>query len=215
MFVAEGGLAATKEDQGSRSSSRAGQPAEQDDQGHGSRARPGLKQPIGPTILNWRPEMGPRTPTARIRQPPAAAPGMAYCLPFIRPPKIAIHPAQVLVGFGKTAVDGLLGADRSSPMGGARAAGIRYADRPTARESLPSVPTCCARRAHQARRPKRSRRAWEGHGSPVKMETGPDCSSLGDSGITSCEHATRLPSWPLPDPATDRSRTARAPTDLF
>jgi DNA polymerase len=54
---------------------------------------------------------------------------MTYCLPFIQT-QIAIIQPRVLVALGKTAVDGLLGADRFKSMGAARGAWHAYADTP-------------------------------------------------------------------------------------
>jgi DNA polymerase len=81
-------------------------------------------------ILNWRPAMGPRNPDGSQtgNRPPTAA-EMAYCLPFIKA-QIAIVRPRVLVALGKTAVDGLLGADRFKSMGAARGAWHSYADTP-------------------------------------------------------------------------------------
>lgn len=76
-------------------------------------------------ILNWRPEM-PRNPDGSQtgNRPPTAA-EMSYCLPFIRAQIDVIQP-RVLVALGKTAVDGLLGADRFKSMGAARGAWHTY-----------------------------------------------------------------------------------------
>lgn len=80
-------------------------------------------------ILNWRPEM-PRNPDgSQTGNRPPSAEEMAYCLPFIRA-QIAIIQPRVLVALGKTAVDGLLGADRFKSMGAARGAWHAYADTP-------------------------------------------------------------------------------------
>lgn len=80
-------------------------------------------------ILNWRPEM-PRNPDGSQtgNRPPTAA-EMSYCLPFIRA-QIAIVQPRVLVALGKTAVDGLLGADRFKSMGAARGDWHEYAGTP-------------------------------------------------------------------------------------
>lgn len=88
-------------------------------------------------ILNWRPEM-PRNPDGSQtgNRPPSAA-EMAYCLPFIRA-QIAIIQPKVLVALGKTAVDGLLGADRFKSMGAARGAWHTYADTPLRASYHPS-----------------------------------------------------------------------------
>ncbi len=81
-------------------------------------------------ILNWRPDMGPRNPDgSQTGNRPPTAEEMAYCLPFIRA-QIAIIQPKVLVALGKTAVDGLLGADRFKSMGAARGAWHAYADTP-------------------------------------------------------------------------------------
>jgi uracil-DNA glycosylase len=88
-------------------------------------------------ILNWRPEM-PRNPDGSQtgNRPPTAA-EMAYCLPFIRA-QIAIVRPRVLVALGKTAVDGLLGADRFKTMGAARGSWHQYADTPLRASYHPS-----------------------------------------------------------------------------
>ena len=88
-------------------------------------------------ILNWRPGM-PRNPdgTQTGNRPPTAA-EMAYCLPFIRA-QIGIVQPRVLVALGKTAVDGLLGADRFKSMGAARGAWHTYADTPLRASYHPS-----------------------------------------------------------------------------
>ncbi|HEX2861588.1 MAG TPA: uracil-DNA glycosylase [Lacunisphaera sp.] len=81
-------------------------------------------------ILNWRPEMGVRNPDgSQTGNRPPTAEEMAYCLPFIRA-QIAIVQPKVLVALGKTAVDGLLGADRFKSMGAARGTWHAYADTP-------------------------------------------------------------------------------------
>jgi DNA polymerase len=81
-------------------------------------------------ILNWRPDMGPRNADgSQTGNRPPTAEEMAYCLPFIRA-QIAIIQPKVLVALGKTAVDGLLGADRFKSMGAARGSWHAYADTP-------------------------------------------------------------------------------------
>lgn len=76
-------------------------------------------------ILNWRPEM-PRNPDgSQTGNRPPTAEEMAYCLPFIRA-QIEVVAPRVLVALGKTAVDGLLGADRFKTMGAARGAWHEY-----------------------------------------------------------------------------------------
>jgi len=60
---------------------------------------------------------------------PPTAEEMNYCLPFIRA-QIAIIKPKVIVALGKTAVDGLLGAERFKSMGAARGAWHAYADTP-------------------------------------------------------------------------------------
>jgi uracil-DNA glycosylase family 4 len=88
-------------------------------------------------ILNWRPEM-PRNPDgSQTGNRPPTAPEMAYCLPFIRA-QIAIIQPRVLVALGKTAVDGLLGADRFKTMGAARGSWHSYADTPLRASYHPS-----------------------------------------------------------------------------
>ena len=80
-------------------------------------------------ILNWRPGM-PRNPDgSQTGNRPPSAEEMSYCLPFIRA-QIALIQPRVLVALGKTAVDGLLGADRFKSMGAARGAWHAYADTP-------------------------------------------------------------------------------------
>ena len=69
-------------------------------------------------------------------RPPTVA-EMAYCLPFIRA-QIAIIQPQVLVALGKTAVDGLLGADRFKSMGAARGTWHTYVDTPLRASYHPS-----------------------------------------------------------------------------
>lgn len=89
-------------------------------------------------ILNWRPEMGARNPDgSQTGNRPPTAQEMAYCLPFIRA-QIAIIRPQVLVALGKTAVDGLLGADRFKSMGAARGTWHSYADTPLRASYHPS-----------------------------------------------------------------------------
>jgi DNA polymerase len=89
-------------------------------------------------ILNWRPEMGARNPDgSQTGNRPPTASEMAYCLPFIRA-QIAIIRPKVLVALGKTAVDGLLGADRFKSMGAARGAWHNYADTPLRASYHPS-----------------------------------------------------------------------------
>jgi DNA polymerase len=81
-------------------------------------------------ILNWRPEMGARNADgSQTGNRPPTAEEMNYCLPFIRA-QIAIIQPKVLVALGKTAVDGLLGADRFKSMGAARGTWHAYADTP-------------------------------------------------------------------------------------
>lgn len=88
-------------------------------------------------ILNWRPEM-PRNPDgSQTGNRPPTAEEMAYCLPFIRA-QIAIIQPRVLVALGKTAVDGLLGADRFKTMGAARGSWHSYADTPLRASYHPS-----------------------------------------------------------------------------
>ena len=88
-------------------------------------------------ILNWRPEM-PRNPDgSQTGNRPPTAQEMAYCLPFIRA-QIAIIQPRVLVALGKTAVDGLLGADRFKTMGAARGSWHSYADTPLRASYHPS-----------------------------------------------------------------------------
>lgn len=89
-------------------------------------------------ILNWRPEMGARNPDgSQTGNRPPTAQEMAYCLPFIRA-QIAIIRPRVLVALGKTAVDGLLGADRFKSMGAARGGWHSYADTPLRASYHPS-----------------------------------------------------------------------------
>ncbi len=81
-------------------------------------------------ILNWRPDMGARNADgSQTGNRPPTAEEMAYCLPFIRAQITVIQP-KVLVALGKTAVDGLLGADRFKSMGAARGTWHAYADTP-------------------------------------------------------------------------------------
>ena len=89
-------------------------------------------------ILNWRPEMGGRNPDGSQtgNRPPTVA-EMAYCLPFIRA-QIGIIQPRVLVALGKTAVDGLLGADRFKSMGAARGSWHDYAGTPLRASYHPS-----------------------------------------------------------------------------
>jgi DNA polymerase len=89
-------------------------------------------------ILNWRPEMGARNPDgSQTGNRPPTAQEMAYCLPFIRA-QIAIIRPKVLVALGKTAVDGLLGAERFKSMGAARGTWHSYADTPLRASYHPS-----------------------------------------------------------------------------
>lgn len=89
-------------------------------------------------ILNWRPEMGARNPDgSQTGNRPPTAQEMAYCLPFIRA-QIAIIRPKVLVALGKTAVDGLLGADAFKSMGAARGTWHSYADTPLRASYHPS-----------------------------------------------------------------------------
>lgn len=88
-------------------------------------------------ILNWRPEM-PRNPDgSQTGNRPPTAQEMAYCLPFIRA-QIAIVQPRVIVALGKTAVDGLLGADRFKSMGAARGSWHTYAETPLRASYHPS-----------------------------------------------------------------------------
>jgi DNA polymerase len=81
-------------------------------------------------ILNWRPEMGTRSADGfQTGNRPPTQEEMAYCLPFIRAQIEVIQP-RVLVALGKTAVDGLLGAERFKTMGAARGAWHTYNDIP-------------------------------------------------------------------------------------
>jgi DNA polymerase len=80
-------------------------------------------------ILNWRPEMPRNADGSQTGNRPPTAEEMAYCLPFIRA-QIAVIRPRVLVALGKTAVDGLLGADRFKSMGMARGSWHAYADTP-------------------------------------------------------------------------------------
>jgi len=76
-------------------------------------------------ILNWRPEM-PRNPDgSQTGNRPPTTDEMNYCLPFIRAQIDLVQP-KVLVALGKTAVDGLLGAERFKTMGAARGAWHDY-----------------------------------------------------------------------------------------
>lgn len=80
-------------------------------------------------ILNWRPSM-PRNPDgSQTGNRPPTLDEMGYCLPFIRA-QIEVVAPRVLVALGKTAVDGLLGADRFKTMGAARGAWHDYAGIP-------------------------------------------------------------------------------------
>jgi uracil-DNA glycosylase family 4 len=89
-------------------------------------------------ILNWRPEMGIRNPDgSQTGNRPPTAQEMEYCLPFIRA-QIAIIQPKVIVALGKTAVDGLLGADRFKSMGAARGSWHTYADTPLRASYHPS-----------------------------------------------------------------------------
>lgn len=81
-------------------------------------------------ILNWRPEMGLRsTDGFQTGNRPPTQDEMAYCLPFIRAQIDIVRP-KVLVALGKTAVDGLLGADRFKTMGAARGTWHTYEGMP-------------------------------------------------------------------------------------
>ncbi len=89
-------------------------------------------------ILNWRPAMGERGSDGfQTGNRPPTAEEMAYCLPFIRA-QIAIIQPKVLVALGKTAVDGLLGAERFKSMGAARGAWHEYAGTPLRASYHPS-----------------------------------------------------------------------------
>ena len=89
-------------------------------------------------ILNWRPEMGTRNADgSQTGNRPPTAEEMAYCLPFIRA-QIGIIQPRVLVALGKTAVDGLLGADRFKSMGAARGNWHDYASTPLRASYHPS-----------------------------------------------------------------------------
>lgn len=80
-------------------------------------------------ILNWRPEMPRNSDGSQTGNRAPNAAEMAYCLPFIRE-QIAVVQPRVLVALGKTAVDGLLGADRFKSMGAARGNWHTYANTP-------------------------------------------------------------------------------------
>jgi uracil-DNA glycosylase len=88
-------------------------------------------------ILNWRPEMRRNPDGSQTGNRPPSAAEMAYCLPFIRA-QIAIIRPRVLVALGKTAVDGLLGADTFKTMGAARGTWHSYADTPLRASYHPS-----------------------------------------------------------------------------
>jgi uracil-DNA glycosylase len=89
-------------------------------------------------ILNWRPEMGARNSDgSQTGNRPPTPEEMAYCLPFIRA-QIAVVQPKVLVALGKTAVDGLLGADRFKTMGAARGTWHTYANTPLRASYHPS-----------------------------------------------------------------------------
>lgn len=81
-------------------------------------------------ILNWRPAMGVRNSDgSQTGNRPPTIEEMAYCLPFIRAQIDVVQP-KVLVALGKTAVDGLLGAERFKTMGAARGNWHDYAGIP-------------------------------------------------------------------------------------
>jgi uracil-DNA glycosylase len=81
-------------------------------------------------ILNWRPAMGARNADgSQTGNRPPTQEEMACCLPFIRA-QIAVIQPKVIVALGKTAVDGLLGADRFKSMGAARGMWHEYAGTP-------------------------------------------------------------------------------------
>ncbi len=88
-------------------------------------------------ILNWRPEMPRNHDGSQTGNRPPTAAEMTYCLPFIRA-QIAIIRPRVLVALGKTAVDGLLGADQFKTMGAARGSWHSYADTPLRASYHPS-----------------------------------------------------------------------------
>lgn len=88
-------------------------------------------------ILNWRPEMPRNSDGSQTGNRPPTTVEMAYCLPFIRA-QIAIIRPRVLVALGKTAVDGLLGADAFKSMGAARGTWHTYADTPLRASYHPS-----------------------------------------------------------------------------
>ncbi|MBI3886489.1 MAG: uracil-DNA glycosylase, partial [Opitutae bacterium] len=88
-------------------------------------------------ILNWRPEMPRHADGSQTGNRPPTAEELAYCLPFIRA-QIEIVQPRVLVALGKTAVDGLLGADRFKSMGAARGAWHSYAGTPLRASYHPS-----------------------------------------------------------------------------
>jgi len=133
MFVGEapGG---DEEDQGEPFVGRAGQLLSKMIKGMGLER----EQVYIGNILNWRPETGARNADGSQtgNRPPTAA-EMAYCLPFIRA-QIAIIQPRVLVALGKTAVDGLLGAERFKTMGAARGSWHSYADTPLRASYHPS-----------------------------------------------------------------------------
>jgi DNA polymerase len=125
MFVGEapGG---DEEDQGEPFVGRAGQLLNRMIQAMGL----GREQVYIGNILNWRPAMGPRSADgSQTGNRPPTQEEMACCLPFIRA-QIAVVQPKVLVALGKTAVDGLLGADRFKSMGAARGAWHEYAGTP-------------------------------------------------------------------------------------
>ena len=88
-------------------------------------------------ILNWRPEMSRNPDGSQTGNRPPTAAEMAYCLPFIQA-QIAIIRPRVLVALGKTAVDGLIGADRFKTMGAARGTWHTYAGTPLRASYHPS-----------------------------------------------------------------------------
>jgi len=79
-------------------------------------------------IMNWRPEM----PTTYGNRPPTME-EMTYCLPFLKA-QVAVVKPEVIVALGKTAVDGLLGVDKSRRMGSIRGKWDTF-------EGIPLMPT--------------------------------------------------------------------------
>jgi DNA polymerase len=80
-------------------------------------------------IMNWRPRLATDEGREQVGNRPPSAQEMAYCVPYLKA-QIEIVAPRVLIALGKTAVEGLLGADRFKTLGEARGKWFEFAGRP-------------------------------------------------------------------------------------